>query len=574
MSPEQVSGRPVDARSDVYALGTLLYEMLTLSPPFRGGLMEVMTAHLEKTPVAPRALAPDRQIPLELERACLRALAKSPEDRPRSARALHDEVQAWLEAASDKAKRAERASELAAKGRSALEEYYALKNAIERAEAVVEGLRRRFHAWQSVDEKRELFAAEDEAARLRRRLAESASEIVMTLSAALGQDQQHAEARRLMAELYWDRFCEAESRHDAEGTNFYERLVASFHDGKYEKELQGDGSILIDSTPPGAQVTLYRLEERALVSLPVDGRSLGATPARLTPVPMASYLAILHKDGFRDTRCPIWISRNRAWETSVRLFAEGAAPDGFVLVPRGPFVAGGDPELQGWALPACEPDLDDFWIAVHPVTMGQYLDFLDALARENPDAARARSPRRSPDGGYYLSPGADGRFVPLERPDRSRWRPELPVVSISWHDAVAFCEWRSRQEGRRYRLPSELEWEKAARGVDGRWYPWGDRFDSSLCNMETSLEKAMAPQPVESFETDVSLYGVRGMAGNVRDWTATRLDENAAGARDTRIIRGGAFNLPAAITRSANRFWLAPNFVLNYVGFRLACSPE
>ena len=64
-----------------------------------------------------------------------------------------------------------------------------------------------------------------------------------------------------------------------------------------------------------------------------------------------------------------------------------------------------------------------------------------------------------------------------------------------------------------------------------------------------------------------SIYGVRG-AGNVRDWTAS------GGSRDTRIVRGGAFNLPDIITRSANRFWLAPNFILNDVGFRLACSPN
>jgi serine/threonine-protein kinase len=141
-------------------------------------------------------------------------------------------------------------------------------------------------------------------------------------------------------------------------------------------------------------------------------------------------------------------------------------------------------------------------------------------------------------------------------------------VSVSWQDAVAFCEWRSNKDGRVYRLPTELEWEKAARGVDGRAYPWGHRFDPSLCNMSSSLEEGPSSQASERFPSDESIYGVRGTAGNVRDWTAS------TGPRDTQVVRGGAFNLPAIITRSANRFWLAPNFVLNYVGFRLACSPS
>ena len=146
------------------------------------------------------------------------------------------------------------------------------------------------------------------------------------------------------------------------------------------------------------------------------------------------------------------------------------------------------------------------------------------------------------------------------------------MVSISWHDSVAFCAWRSSRDGFHYRLPSELEWEKAARGVDGRWYPWGNRFDPSLCNMGSSLKKGPSTQPLDAFPLDRSIYGVRGAAGNVRDWTATGLAKAEADERDLRIVRGGAFNLPAVITRTANRFWLAPNFVLNYVGFRLACT--
>ena len=172
MSPEQVSGRAVDARSDVYALGTLLYELLTLEPPFRGTLVSVMEAHLNDPPKAPRALSPERNIPLELEKACLRALAKSPADRHQSARELHDEIHTWLEAAADKTQRHERATELASQGKTLLDDYNSLRGQIADTERQVEEVRQRFDAWQSVEEKSELFAAMDEAAGLRRKLGE------------------------------------------------------------------------------------------------------------------------------------------------------------------------------------------------------------------------------------------------------------------------------------------------------------------------------------------------------------------------------------------------------------------
>ena len=568
MSPEQVSGKAVDARSDVYALGALLYEMLTLDPPFRGALMEVMTAHLDKTPVAPRARAPERDVPLELETACLKALGKSPEDRHRSARELHDEIQRWMEAASDKAKRHERATELGEKGESRLNDYHALKKKIVDAESHVETMRHRFHDWQSVDDKRELFDAEDDVQKLRRELAETASDVVMTLSASLGQDQEHAGARRLMADYYWDRFGGAESHGDHESRDFFEKLVVSFHDGRYDKELADDGTFDIDSSTAGATVTLHRLEEKGLVLSPADAKELGTTPTGPFQVTMGSYLATITKDGYEEARYPVWISRNREWSGTVRLFKTDEIPGGFVHVPAGPFDAGGDDEVRGWSLPGSRPELADFLIAVHPVTTREYLDFLDELSRDDPKEALRRSPRRSPDGGYYFSQDSEGQFTLPRGPGRLRWRSELPLVSVSWHDAVTYCEWRSNKDGWSYRLPTELEWEKAARGVDGRAYPWGHRFDPSLCNMISSLEDGPSPQVSDRFPADESIYGVRGTAGNVRDWTESR------GSRDTRIVRGGAFNLPDIITRPANRFWLAPNFVLNYVGFRLACSPN
>ena len=149
----------------------------------------------------------------------------------------------------------------------------------------------------------------------------------------------------------------------------------------------------------------------------------------------------------------------------------------------------------------------------------------------------------------------------------------MPVFGISWHDATAYCAWRSVSEGRTIRLPSETEWDKAARGVDGRWYPWGNRFDASLANMNQSRRERSAPVAVEEFPRDVSVYGVRGMAGNVRDWTATEHTEGrGAKLRVCYVIRGGAWGTDRIRGRSAYRLWLDPFKVYDDIGFRVAAD--
>jgi len=566
MSPEQVVDGKLDARSDVYSLGVLLYELLTLSVPFRGNPFDVMSAHRSQQPDPPRLRARERKIPVSLENTCLAALAKAPTERQQSARELHDEVQTWLEAEADKRKRQERASELAGEGRGQLDAYRQLKTEIARRDAEAERLRSGFHGWQSVEEKARLYRAEDEAASARRQLAETASRLVMTLSGALVQDETNREARGAMAEYYWERFLEAEEKLDDDEAQYFAQLVAAFHNGKYARELRGDGSLCLQSDPPGAEVILYPMVEDRLQLVPGPARLIGTTPLASMPLAMGSYLAILRKDGFRDARYPIFISRNREWQGRVRLYAEEQIGSGYLYVPAGPFILGGDVHAQGWSLARSEPSLPDFFIAEHPVTVADYLEFLNELARQDPEHALGRAPREGAEGRSVWGRTSGGLYAPPQTAN-----PRHPVVGISWLDACAYCAWRSQREGREIRLPTEAEWEKACRGVDGRWYPWGRRFDASLCNMRDSRREGPATVPVDEYPADVSVYGVRGLAGNVRDWTATRIARD--GAEDSVVVRGGAWNLPAMVSRAAHRFWLPPGFVSDYLGFRVVRSP-
>ena len=119
------------------------------------------------------------------------------------------------------------------------------------------------------------------------------------------------------------------------------------------------------SDPPGAEVLLYRYEPVDGVLTPREKRHLGATPLGPVPLPMGSYLCLLRKEGYRDTRYPVHITRERAWEGEIRLRTDEAIGEDFVYVPGGPFTYGEGKEAQTRELP-------DFAIARYPVTFAEY----------------------------------------------------------------------------------------------------------------------------------------------------------------------------------------------------------
>jgi serine/threonine-protein kinase len=570
MAPEQWAGFADDERVDIYSLGVMLYELLTLRRPFEAtSPLALWQAVTSTPPTPPRTVAPDRGIPLELERTCLKALSKRPSDRQEQVLELYRAVQTWIETETDKARRHALAEGKVAEARGLLLAYKVQRERIVALARAAQETARLFESWQSVEEKRALYAAEEEVQGARRQLIDISTDVVGVLTEALGFERENAAARELLADYYWDRLLEAEQDAVPSEAEFYARLVQRYHDGKYTRQLSGEGVLSLTTDPPGASVRVRRLEEIDLRMQPKAVQELGPAPIENTAIAQGSYLLEIEHPTYPKVVYPVHVSRNREWREHVRIYSAAEIGEGFVHVPAGPFIEGGDRE--GWSLPRSEPHVDDFAIARYPVTVVEYLEFLNALARTDPEEARRRAPRRAPDGGSYTTNCAGGSFeMPLDLPD-GIGEPLAPVSSISWYDAVAYCEWRSARDGRVYRLPSAREWEKAARGVDGRWFPWGNRFDSSLCNIRESMQVAPRAAPVDAFPTDESVYGVRGMAGNMRDWTSTESDQGA-GSPAMRVVRGGAWYGGRVSARCADRFWFEPNHVYFFVGFRLAHS--
>jgi serine/threonine-protein kinase len=303
-----------------------------------------------------------------------------------------------------------------------------------------------------------------------------------------------------------------------------------------------------------------------------DESVLGTTPLGPVPLPMGSYLVTLHLAGFRAVRYPVHILRNRAWTGSVRLRTDQEIGEAYVLVPAGPFVFG---EGRGTRL----LDLPDFAIARSPVTFGDWAKFLMSVERdEGSEAARLLVPNARGDGDY-MARRPDGTWIALpnncEGPARARCLKEfgpgfealLPVAGVSWHDAVRYAEWRTRASGRACRLPTEEEYEKAMRGVDGRRFPWGDMADASLCKCPDSREEPSQPEPAGGFATATSVYGMLDAAGNTWAWTDSWFDAR----RLTRVSRGGGWSdRDLEMMRCAFRGSGDPNLRLSSLGFRLA----
>jgi serine/threonine-protein kinase len=246
--------------------------------------------------------------------------------------------------------------------------------------------------------------------------------------------------------------------------------------------------------------------------------------------------------------------------------APGIPGENFVFVAGGAATIGRNVEDISSSHPDCKigddeapahrVDLAPYYLSKYEVTNREYRDFVNAAGHGAPKGWKS---------GSYLE-GTD----------------EYPITGVSWHDAVAYCEWRSRRDGVAFRLPTEHEWEWAARGDDDRLWPWNSIWNSSYANgARKATEGSVMPvnKPPNSTD-DRSPRGVFAMAGNVAEWTASRPEpypgsrfRRPAGIETLRVVRGGSFNTSPNDMRTTYRTWYAETKLDDQIGFRLAATP-
>ncbi|MDH5527652.1 MAG: formylglycine-generating enzyme family protein [Nitrospirota bacterium] len=245
-----------------------------------------------------------------------------------------------------------------------------------------------------------------------------------------------------------------------------------------------------------------------------------------------------------------------------KLFFEKAAsgpPPAMIRILGGPFLMGSDKEdtegrarefgaMKPWYLdehPQHSVNLPTYWIDRTEVTVGAYALYLHATGAPVPNGWTGVGDKR-----------------------------DLPVTGINWFQADAYCKWLGK------RLPTEAEWEKAARGTDGREFPWGETFDAMKAN--TGATRLGNVMPVAHFPEGASPYGVMDMVGNVWEWTGSWYEKypgsdhhSDAFGNKFRVIRGGGWGGVGHYTldqfyRTAYRFYIDPSIGFNDAGFRCA----
>lgn len=236
-----------------------------------------------------------------------------------------------------------------------------------------------------------------------------------------------------------------------------------------------------------------------------------------------------------------------------------------ILIPAGPFIIGSNKtDTQGKAKeygflqalyvdehPRRTVNLDSFLIDKYEVTNGEFIVFYQATQ-----------------GNVANS------FIEKQKQEISQWS-QLPVNQVTWFQAQAYCEWKKK------RLPTELEWEKAARGPDGLEYPWGNSWNAENLN-EGSGEWESGLAPVGSFSQGKSFYGVHDMSGNVAEWIADWYQmypgnkyKSQFSGTSHKVVRGGGWGgighyVIPALFRASHRDYEKPDRIFIDIGFRCA----
>ena len=563
MAPEQAMGKisELNGQTDVYGLGTILYEILTYQRMIQGetireALHNVIHTHV----IPPRKRAPDRRIPRDLEAICMKAVEKNPDDRYASVKELLldlsnfqndlpiscrkgfgiDTVWKWCKRhrllstsiggagiaclvtgtlffLAEKVKYQEILDEADVhrkKGNTYYEDMWRTWTKLSHLQAGIisksKGKKEtnlekqlqqlEYNTRYEYDVAEALYlraAARGISAKAKQRLFQITDNQILYY--LLIKDYEKARGRLDLIKNFYGQSFEKVDSPERDKFLKYDDMAHSMSSLKIKIDVPLQTCQLITLSPDDDHKPLTR-------ALPVRGD--------LTiPIKQGSYLIKATLAGGDTVNFPVFLQDYAGQK--VQIDVPDHIPEGMVYVPAGNFIRGGYSSNKFRQhlkyLPA-------FFIKKNEVTFGEYIDFWfakDGGAKASQLRSRIRFDN---DHMVFVDAWDDQGHL------HSKFTRTTPVVGISKHAADSYCQWLSKKLGGKVRLPTDEEWEKAARGVDGRTFPWGTTFEPTFAfTHENTDARKTYPlfAPVGSFPQDCSVYGVLDMGGNVREWTSS-----------------------------------------------------
>ena len=574
MPPEQARGElsVLGPPSDVWALGAILFEVLTGRPPFLGDTRtDVIAMVLSQVPVRADTLS-KLPLPVELVDLVERCLQPDLHARPSDASELVVEVRAWLDGERLRDQARELVMQSDGFGPEVTQKLRRARELDVEADRQLRGLQ----PWEPIANKLPAWKLQDEAEQLRI----EADRVEARRQDGLRQAQNLVgdlpEVNVRLARHYQAKHAEAEASGELRAAAEFERLLSMHNSGEFDAYLSGEGRLSLH-TDPQSRATIERLDVVNRRLQPGPASDFGDTPLIDRVLAPGSYRLWLRSKGRSDVCYPVCIGRQGVWEPVTPAGspwpvwmppANQLGPQD-AYVPGGWYTAGGDPETQ-YARPATPTWVDGFVMRRLPVTVGDYVRWLDVVLAQGRREDFERF-RPSPTG-IPLGENAGGVLRVLPDAEGFVWGDNHPIVLVDYEGAQAYCAWRAEVDGLPWRLPTSDEWEKAARGVDQRAFAYGNTLDGSWSHLRHS-KKEMAPSAVGTYVEDVSVYGVQDLTGGVTERTSTPYRTPSGNLRPgVNVVRGGSW-ISGRFTARAAEVGLATLQVRReHFGFRMTRS--
>jgi serine/threonine-protein kinase len=545
MAPEQWSDEPPDARADVYSLGVMFYQMLCGEVPFKGSsIPSIMKKHL--TSEVPSLASKGVEVPPQIEAVVRHALEKEPDQRVGSADEFSRELREAMASASAQLKRTADAQPIDPS--KTIVTPPPTTTVPPGSTTAYDPLAGTISASSLAEEENKTLFAQRELAReaaARQRLEQEEAE----RNRVEAQKRQAEEAAREKERKHLEEIVAAQTKVLEEKLTQLASTMSPKPGGVVDGEathIQHPGMITGSNSFAGTAAQPF---PRMDVTVPPAKRSMAM------PIAVVVLLAVLAGGGIGGYF--IYKSRSGASAGPAKPPTDpGDVPikPNLVAITGGKFQMGRN-DGPPTEVPAHAVTVGDFEMDKTEVTNAEYAQFV----KETNHAPPEHWGSIKPPVGQEL----------------------LPVSNVSYEDAVEFAAWRSKRDGVTYRLPTEEEWEYAARnGEKDNLYPWGNSWEQGRAAIQEA--RVGAPQAVGTYPQGMNAWGVMDLVGNVWEWTSSKAslyggdpDKKLAQTKDWIVFRGGCYassikgSFPPGPVSSAIRNWEPPNFKNPVLGFRL-----